>query len=198
MKSDGDENKNWWSSVPGALTAFATLITAIGGFIVILNTNGCLKSDNNEQIAHKTGPDTLKPQTTIIKTEPVINYDSIAVAIASQWLNNIKNKNLDDMTAISSVPYYADHSVLTSLSEVRDLFGRLTSSDKTFPDLTDLKIYKASDLKNKGIDFSNDRFYQHLNLEADPYIALLGFNGEYTELVFRKSGKTLKIAGFWD
>jgi hypothetical protein len=184
MKSEGSENRNWWSTVPGTITAIATFISAVGGLIVILNTNGCLKSEENIQVP--------------VKTEPVVNYDSIATALATQWVEDIKTKNLDELVANSSVPYYADNSILTSLSELRAIFDTLTSSDKSFPALTDLRVYKASELKAKGIDFSHDKFFIHLNLDTDPYVALLGFKGEYVELVFRKTGRTLKIAGFWD
>jgi hypothetical protein len=184
MKSEGSENRNWWSTVPGTITAFATLITAVGGLIVILNTNGCLKSEKNEQVP--------------IKTETVINYDSIATALATQWVEDMKTRNLDELVTNSSVPYYADHSILTSLAKVRDYFDTITSGGSPLRDLTSLKVYKASVLQAKGFDTSSDKIFKNLNLEADPYVAVLGFSGEYTELVFRRTGKTLKIAGFWN
>ena len=35
-----NEGKNWWATLPGIITSMATLITAIGGLLVILNSNG--------------------------------------------------------------------------------------------------------------------------------------------------------------
>lgn len=39
MTTDSEKN-NWWATLPGILTSMATLITAIGGLLVILNVNG--------------------------------------------------------------------------------------------------------------------------------------------------------------
>jgi hypothetical protein len=45
--SNGDkESKSWWSTVPGTITAVATLITAIGGLIIILKSVGVFKTDS--------------------------------------------------------------------------------------------------------------------------------------------------------
>jgi hypothetical protein len=43
MKSTKGDTQSWWATFPGVITAIATLITALGGLIVILNTNGCFK-----------------------------------------------------------------------------------------------------------------------------------------------------------
>jgi len=51
-----NSTSNWWSTLPGILTGVATLITATGSFIVILNTAGCFKEHDYEK------PD-LKPYT---------------------------------------------------------------------------------------------------------------------------------------
>ena len=34
------DHKSWWATLPGIITSLATLITAIGGLLVILNANG--------------------------------------------------------------------------------------------------------------------------------------------------------------
>lgn len=43
MVGEEVRNQNWWSTLPGIITGTATLITAIGGLIVILNANEHLK-----------------------------------------------------------------------------------------------------------------------------------------------------------
>ena len=39
-----EEPKSFWSTIPGIITAIATLITAIGGFLVVLNQVGVFGS----------------------------------------------------------------------------------------------------------------------------------------------------------
>ena len=127
--------------------------------------------------------------------------------------NRIKKRNVDGLVSNSSIPFYADNKILNSLSEVRESYVAMTNnfateqpqndSTKKFVEkieLVELKIYKISELKNKGYDVSGDRSIRSLNLEEDPYIALVRFNTwhDYTELVFRKTGNTLKIAGWWN
>jgi hypothetical protein len=48
------ENKNWWTTLPGIITALATLITAIGGLLVILNSNGYLSHKKEADSNSKT------------------------------------------------------------------------------------------------------------------------------------------------
>ncbi len=48
-----DDQKSFWTTVPGIITAIATLITAIGGFIVILNQIGVIgtKTESPKKMA---------------------------------------------------------------------------------------------------------------------------------------------------
>ncbi len=48
-----DDQKSFWTTVPGIITATATLITAIGGFVVVLNQIGVFgtKSDSPKKLA---------------------------------------------------------------------------------------------------------------------------------------------------
>lgn len=48
MTNVDKDSKSWWNTLPGILTGSATLITAIGGFIVILNSNGCFNKNINK------------------------------------------------------------------------------------------------------------------------------------------------------
>lgn len=199
MDSENSKSKSWWTTLPGIITAIAALITATGGLIVILNSTGCLKHEpvnpnniNEPVISTKN----LNPSKSII-----INYDSLATAMSAQWYENTKSNNIDGLVTLVSVPFYADNQILTSLSEVREFYNKILrekGEGSTMPALTELKIYKASELRNKGFDITKDRFFQSMQFEPDPYIALLGFSGEYVEVIFRKVDQSLKIAGIWD
>ncbi|HXF99668.1 MAG TPA: hypothetical protein VNL69_02735 [Bacteroidota bacterium] len=51
-----EEHKSFWSTIPGIITAIATLVTAIGGFLVVLNQIGVFgtkqehKADENKVV----------------------------------------------------------------------------------------------------------------------------------------------------
>jgi hypothetical protein len=48
-----EEHKSFWSTVPGIITAIATLITAIGGFLVVLNQIGVFGSKHDPKADEK-------------------------------------------------------------------------------------------------------------------------------------------------
>ena len=52
MSENNSNNQSWLSTIPGTITAIATLITAIGGLIVILHNNGCF--DNTKPAVNNT------------------------------------------------------------------------------------------------------------------------------------------------
>ncbi|MDP4264301.1 MAG: hypothetical protein Q8941_17355 [Bacteroidota bacterium] len=193
------EKKSFWDTTTGTITKITALLTAITGLILAIKPY--FKTSHN---------DLIPPAATII------NYDSIATDMANQWCNDLKNRNVDGLVASSSLPFYADSRILNSLPDVRASYTSITaryipaeivdstmrSPDENIPVLFELKIYKSSELKTRGYDEAHDRILRSLNLENDPYIGMLGFSyrgrREYTELVFRKTGNTLKIAGWWD
>ncbi|KAA9042146.1 hypothetical protein FW778_09055 [Ginsengibacter hankyongi] len=208
--STGEKGRgSFWDSTLGTITKVTALLTAITG--LILAVKPFLKNNDGGSpgnVTHGTGTDTLKPP-------PAIDYHSLATDMANAWCSNLKSNNLDELVSNSSVPFYADNKILNSLAEVRDSysaiaknFSRPPTRDSMgnvisgAPELVELKIYKLSELKNQGFDVSHDRLFSSLNLEDDPFVGVLGFGNsgrkDYVELVFRKVGSTLKVAGWWD
>ena len=202
------QKTSFWDTTMGTITKMTALLTAITG--LVLAVKPFLKSGGGGSSSQviKAPPDSIIQQ-------PAVDYKATATAVANEWCEDLKNKNLDRLVSNSSVPFYADNKILNSLSEVRESYrsitekmyarsipdssGRITS---VVPELFELKIYKASELANKGFDITHDRLFNSLNLEDDPYVGSLAFrtNGreDYVELVFRKTGNSLKIAGWWD
>ena len=64
MVDNKEQNQSWWATLPGIITGMATLITAIGGLIVILNSNGFI--NNGKHVIDDTT--SSFHQTTIIPT----------------------------------------------------------------------------------------------------------------------------------
>lgn len=209
--SEEKANKSFWNTTIGTITKITALLTAVTG--LVLAVKPYFKTDNTSNVSEGTHPVSDSQHPTL---PPPIDYYGIATDMANQWCNDLKNKNLDGLVSGSSVPFYADNKILNSLSEVRGSYQVITDkftpreiSDSmhdnvsTVPVLSELKIYKASELKSKGFDITHDRLFNSLNLEDDPYVGSLGFRSnsgkvDYVELVFRKTGNTLKIAGWWD
>ena len=44
MVDNKGQNQSWWATFPGVITGMATLITAIGGLLVILNSYGFINN----------------------------------------------------------------------------------------------------------------------------------------------------------
>lgn len=78
MENNEKEAKSWWSTIPGTITAIATLITAIGGLIVILQATGVFKSHSSASNANIPDNGTVKSvaQPERADTAPVIHLDS--------------------------------------------------------------------------------------------------------------------------
>ena len=77
MEKDSKEKvsvPSWWQTAPGILTAVAALITATGGFLIVLNQIGCFdKSVHKETSEIKTPVESKEPQQSI--TENKTNTD---------------------------------------------------------------------------------------------------------------------------
>jgi hypothetical protein len=83
MADNNGQNQSWWSTVPGIFTSTAALITAVGGLIVILNSNGCFK--NNTKIIN-------------VDTIPITKKDTLKVPPESSYGPPAKqnNPNIND------------------------------------------------------------------------------------------------------
>jgi hypothetical protein len=205
-ETDAPEKKSFWNTTLGAITKITALLTAITALILAVRPFINSGKDNN------SGGSSIADNTNS-KPEATVDYLSIATTLANDWCSDYKKRNIDGLVVNSSIPFYADSKILNSLSEVRQSYDETipnfaalqsqkdsTGKSEMKMEVAELKIYKISELKTKGYDVSGDRIIRSLNLEEDPYIALVRFNTwhDYTELVFRKTGNTLKIAGWWN
>ena len=86
MSNNKSQNKNWWTTLPGMITAVATLITAIAGFVAIFNTHNSLKNKtitSNDSSSHGTSSVIIKDSS---KVEGVIgNVSGKNVNVGSNY-----------------------------------------------------------------------------------------------------------------
>lgn len=75
--AEDNNGKNWWTTLPGIITSTATLVTAIGGLIAILNSNGYFnKTEDKKQPDSADVKETgtvSKPETAVI-TPVAVNH----------------------------------------------------------------------------------------------------------------------------
>ena len=94
MEKDTKEKSSppsWWQTAPGVLTAVAALITATGGFLIVLNQIGCFdktisknekvinqkenSSDKKLQYTDQNGTPDTEDSTVVKYTGAVINFE---------------------------------------------------------------------------------------------------------------------------
>lgn len=153
MENDEKKSQSWWSTVPGTITAIATLITAIGGLVVILQSMGVLSHSGNS----------LKDSTTMAKSAVT---DSIAAPIhldeklIIQYRHSSYDLDSAKRTEDSALmdfawerPTSTDYEIKPDLGKFRLLGKEQNFDDVDLPQLDTLQYSKDainSDLLMKG------------------------------------------------
>lgn len=158
MKNDDEKSQSWWSTVPGTITAIATLITAIGGLIVILQSLGVFKK----------GPDPSKPGTTfgsIAKPVPAVGKPAATIHVQSKLVIRFPySYDLDagvpyrtgesqaEVDFVWEHPTSMDYEIRPDLAKF-SLLGKQNFDDIDLPQLEKLQYSKdriSADLLVKG------------------------------------------------
>lgn len=154
---------------------------------------------NNDDKQNITGAN--KPEnTTSQNTNTSINYTLLAESMVSNFLAAFKSRDVDSLVAMSSTPFYNDHDILISLSDVRDRFERNFAgrNSNEFPLIKSIKVKTVAEWKSEGLIQGNDRILGNLNIPDDSYFGVAEFENNSLVIVFRKIGNDLKVAGIWD
>ncbi|WP_026897648.1 hypothetical protein [Daejeonella oryzae] len=81
--SDGEKQTNgFWSTVPGIITAIATLITAVGGLLIILKSVGLFDSS--------PGAAAVQTNDSVISTQQTVQNPDVVEAVYSKGRLNIR------------------------------------------------------------------------------------------------------------
>ena len=144
---------------------------------------------------------TNKPESS--SSQPSItssDFKLLAESIVSNYLAAFKSKDVNSLVAMSSTPFYNDHDILISLSDVRDRFEKNFAEKKSneFPLIKSIKVKTVAEGKNEGLIKGNDRILSNLNIPDDSYFGVAEFEHDALVIVFRKIGNDLKVAGIWD
>lgn len=80
--AEDNSGKSWWTTLPGIITSTATLVTAIGGLIAILHSNGYFNKNEDKKLQNsaevkETG--TLSKPESGITTPVAVNHPEPSV-----------------------------------------------------------------------------------------------------------------------
>ncbi len=112
MAEDSNGKTSFWATVPGIITAIATLITAVGGLIVILNSVGFFRHDGEiaspktdtilsvTPLGAKDGS-SIFPKKPPVDTQVVVVQDTVNTVPHSQLSQNYQYKSFPE--ALSAV-----------------------------------------------------------------------------------------------
>lgn len=189
--------KGFWQTVPGIITGIAGIITAATGLFLAINNSKSSSEKPDNQTAHVTSTDP-KPVTSEPK-QPVITLAD-AEKLTNDFLTAFKNRNIDDLMSLLSVPFFNDHNIQTDLGEIRAKFQAnwQEQGNNTFPEIKSIKVKTVKEWKDQGLLNNQDRNLHALNISDDDYYGGVEFEHDGLAIAFRKVDGKLKIAGIWD
>ncbi len=150
-----EEHKSFWTTLPGIITAIATLVTAVGGFLVVLNQVGFFGSKPepkkedarnpgiiSQQQVQQLGSEDLKDKQAALETkikemEAQLERQQQSTSSSSSpgyEQQQTKTKPFSDLAQIAGTWYDADGAYYTitqtgnqvALQEVSNLYGVAT------------------------------------------------------------------------
>jgi hypothetical protein len=101
QKIDNPEKKAFFQTIPGILTGFAGLITAIGGFIIVLNKVGCMEISSSDKHQSADSKSAATPpvniDTPVLKNsaseKPLgVNNQKASITFSPAEVKNFKSK----------------------------------------------------------------------------------------------------------
>jgi len=187
--------KSFWHTLPGIITGAAGIITAVTGLFLAINNSKSSSANPETEPIH-----VLATDQKLVTSEPPHTEITIAMAekLTNDFLNAFKNRNVDDLMSLISVPFFNDHNLETDLGELRSKFeANWQEKPNVSLIIKSIKVKTVKEWKDQG-RLNHDRFLPSLNIGDDDYYAVVEFDHDGLAVVFRKVDNKLKIAGIWD
>ena len=159
--SNGDkESKSWWSTVPGTITAIATLITAVGGLIIILRSVGVFSPDKSAATTQNTFQNTDTNKVTTSQ-QPIQQTSTIHLE-STLILRYPYSYDLD-----AGVPYNTENSN----ADVDFIWEHPTSMDYELrPDLGKFSLLGKEDFESITLQQLQKLNYSKNSINADEFL----------------------------
>lgn len=125
-----EKNSNWFSSLPGLLTAGATFITALGGLIVILQAKN---SDDKKPIS----PDSEIKKTEVVEEKKSSVTQNIIMRGNVGKLSAVFNLKKNENSSEVSGTYYYPARARTRKARIYQLSGKMTDEQIEMTEYTD-------------------------------------------------------------
>lgn len=121
--SDSDK-KNFWSTLPGVITAVAALITAIGGILLTFQQIGWMGAKTKSESSHSI-------------TQPAIDSKDHSIKDLSLFEDKFSTPSLDTKWQVITGDWYIKDGVLHGISRQKTSFGgpvwAILTLDKQLP-----------------------------------------------------------------
>lgn len=135
------------------------------------------------------------------QTNSIVEVEKLAGKWMAAWLNG----DSDTFVSLSSEPFFFDHNLVLTKSELRSDYLKLRKEKGhiwTNLKVSSIKVQTAGELKDQGHDLSKDRIFRSLNLTLDDYAVSvtvdLDGDREGMLLVVRQMADSFEIVGLWD
>src|SRR6187455_1387383 len=112
--------KGFWQTLPGIITGIAGILTAATGLFLAINNfkSAAAKPDGSTGQVKSTDkvPETSQPPHQEIITV------GMAEKLTTDFLTAFKNRDIDGLMILLSVPFFNDHNIQTDLGDIRAKF----------------------------------------------------------------------------
>ena len=160
--SNGDkESKSWWSTVPGTITSIATLITAVGGLIIILRSVGVFRPADSSSTTQNTFQNTDTNKVIATPQQPVQQTSTIHLE-STLILRYPYSYDLD-----AGVPYNTENSN----ADADFIWEHPTSMDfELRPDLGKFSLLGKEDFESITLQQLQKLDYSKNPINADEFL----------------------------
>lgn len=141
-------------------------------------------------------PERATPPAPELTTDDAL---TLAEEMTAKWWTAWEQRDIDALMALSGTPFYFDQGVIMSPAEIR---AKYTEAMQDGPaesmHFDSIKASEVGELKQQGLLDGRDRILSNMRINDDDIAVILMIQGEGVIYFFRRSGSTLKMAGFWD
>ena len=190
--------KGFWQTLPGIITGIAGILTAATGLFLAINNFKSASAKPEDSTGQVKSIDKV-PETSQPPHQEIITV-GMAEKLTTDFLTAFKNKDIDGLMVLLSVPFFNDHNIQTDLGDIRAKFQAnwQEKGNNPFPEIRSIKVKTVKEWKDQGVLDSRDRNLHALNISDDDYYAGVEFDHDGLAIAFRKVDGKLKIAGIWD
>ena len=148
--------------------------------------------DSNPEL----GLEPVAPAAAELSAEDAL---TLAEEMTAQWLTAWDQQDLEGLMALTGAPFYFDQGVLMSPTDIRAKYAEgLDNTSSGSIRYDSIRASEVGELKQQGMLDRRDRILSNMRINDNDVAVIVMVQGEGIIYFFRRTGSTLKMAGFWD